>query len=148
MTAKNPMLVVLVAAAAIGLAGCGSSSDSTKTAPTPATSSTSKDTASSTPSSTSTSSAPSTSAATSDTAAISIKDFAYQGPASVKPGAMVTVTNADSETHTLTSDESGEFDVNVTGGGGTATFPAPSKPGSYPYHCNFHGDMHGTLVVK
>ncbi|MGI8612722.1 MAG: cupredoxin domain-containing protein [Nocardioidaceae bacterium] len=40
------------------------------------------------------------------------------------------------------------FDVNVTAGGGTATFTAPTKPGSYPYHCTYHSSMHGTLVVK
>jgi plastocyanin len=39
------------------------------------------------------------------------------------------------------------FDVDVSAGG-TATFTAPSKPGSYPYHCKYHGNMHATLVVK
>lgn len=48
-----------------------------------------------------------------------------------------------------TSDQSGLFDVTVNASGGTATFTAPpSKPGTYPYHCTFHSDMHGTLVVK
>jgi plastocyanin len=40
-------------------------------------------------------------------------------------------------------------DVNVNvKGNGTTTFTAPIKPGTYPYHCNFHGNMKGTLTVK
>ncbi len=76
-----------------------------------------------------------------------IKNFAYQGPSSVKPGATVSVTNQDSTAHTVTSDMSGQFDVTVAPGA-TETFKAPSKPGSYAYHCNFHAEMHGVLVVK
>jgi plastocyanin len=79
---------------------------------------------------------------------ITIKNFAFQGPTSVKPGAQVMVMNSDSETHSVTSDTSGLFDANVDGGGGTATLTAPTKPGSYPYHCKYHSNMHGTLVVK
>jgi plastocyanin len=39
------------------------------------------------------------------------------------------------------------FDVSVDAGG-TAKVTAPTKPGSYPHHCTFHSNMHGTLVVK
>lgn len=81
-----------------------------------------------------------------EAAAITIADFEFQGPDSVAPGAEVTVTNEDSTSHTVTADE-GSFDVTVEGGA-TATFTAPSEPGSYDYVCNFHGDMTGTLVVK
>ncbi len=149
MKTNKRLFAVLATAAVIGLSGCGSSSDSSNTAPTPSSSevTTSSSTKSSTPESES-STPPATQANTSDTAAIEIKDFAYEGPATVAAGAKVTVTNADSETHTLTSDESGQFDVNVTAGGKTATFTAPTEPGSYPYHCTFHSDMHGVLVVK
>ena len=31
---------------------------------------------------------------------------------------------------------------------GTATLTAPSKPGTYPFHCSIHTQMLGTLVVK
>ncbi len=31
---------------------------------------------------------------------------------------------------------------------GTATFTAPTAPGTYPYHCIFHANMKGTLTVK
>lgn len=78
---------------------------------------------------------------------VTIKNFAYSGDSSVKPGEVVMVTNADAEAHTLTSDTSGLFSVTVQPNG-MATFHAPMKPGSYAYHCDFHSNMHGTLVVR
>lgn len=80
-------------------------------------------------------------------ATVIIKNFAFSGPSSVGPGAQVTVTNDDSEAHTFTADGAGGFDVKVDPGA-SATFTAPMKPGSYPYHCSFHSNMHGTLEVK
>jgi plastocyanin len=80
-------------------------------------------------------------------AVITIKDFKYEVPASVKPGAMVTVTNADSAPHTLTVKDEGGLDLEVKGGG-TVIFPAPDDPGEYEIICNFHPQMSGTLVVK
>jgi plastocyanin len=80
-------------------------------------------------------------------AVISIRDFKYEVPGSVKPGAMVTVTNADSVPHTLTVKGEGGFDIEVQGGG-TVIFPAPDAPGEYEIFCNFHPQMIGTLVVK
>jgi plastocyanin len=140
MNPKNLLLAAVTTAALIGMSGCGSSSDSAKAAPP------SKSSARTSPessSSTSGKSAPSAAAAM-----ITIKSFAFQGPTSVEPGAQVMVMNSDSETHSVTSDTSGLFDANVDGGGGTATLTAPTKPGSYPYHCKYHANMHGTLVVK
>ena len=81
-------------------------------------------------------------------AVITIKDFEYGAPLTVAPGAVVTVTNMDSAGHTVTADQGQAFDVDVKGSGGTATFTAPTAPGSYPYHCTFHPNMHGTLTVK
>jgi plastocyanin len=80
--------------------------------------------------------------------AITIKDFGYGAPMTVPPGAVVTVTNMDSAGHTVTADRDQTFDVDVQGSGGTATFTAPSAPGSYPYHCTYHPNMRGTLIVK
>jgi plastocyanin len=79
-------------------------------------------------------------------AAITIKGFRYVVPASVAPGAMVTVTNGDSENHTLTADTTGGFDVKAAAGA-PVTFAAPSKPGSYHFHCTYHANMHGVLIV-
>jgi plastocyanin len=82
-------------------------------------------------------------------AVITIKDFKYQVPASVKPGATVTVTNADSAPHTLTAKDKdkGGFDVQVPVGG-TVIFHAPDTPGEYAIICSFHPQMTGTLDVK
>ena len=77
---------------------------------------------------------------------ISIAHFRFGVPASVAPGAQITIKNGDSQAHTVTS-TTGEFDVKVDPDR-TATFTAPSKPGSYPFVCSFHGNMTGTLVVK
>jgi plastocyanin len=65
----------------------------------------------------------------------------------VAAGSTVTVMNMDSESHSVSADGAGGFDVTVQPGK-SATFTAPDKPGSYPYHCTFHSDMHGTLVVR
>lgn len=92
--------------------------------------------------------APATTTAATTVATITIRNFDYGAPVSVPPGAVVTVTNLDSAGHTVTVDQGSAFDVDVRGGGGTATFTAPSAPGSYPYHCTFHPGMHGTLTVK
>lgn len=99
---------------------------------------------SSTPPAGGTSSAPAKTAA----AKITIKDFKYQLPATVKPGQKITVTNSDNVNHTVTSDKGGVFDAVVDSNGGTKTFTAPSKPGKYPFHCTYHANMHGTLVVS
>jgi len=79
-------------------------------------------------------------------ATITIEGFKYSD-VTVPPGAQVTVINKDSAKHTVTSDASGGFDVDVAGNG-QATFTAPSTPGSYPYHCTYHPSMHGTLTVS
>ncbi len=135
--ALGPFTAVLTAVlAAAVLAGCGDSS--------------SADTATQQPMS-SMSSSPgdhmSAGMAAGSKAAFTIEDFAFSGPRSVEPGATVTVTNDDSETHSLTADGAGGFDVDVPPGT-SRTFTAPSTAGSYPFHCNFHSNMHGTLTVK
>ncbi|MDX6296918.1 MAG: hypothetical protein QOI51_775 [Nocardioidaceae bacterium] len=138
---RLPLLATFATAAVITVSGCGSSSGGSN-APTP-------------PKPSHPTSAMSPGMAKSPSSQgmagmvmVTIKNFAYQGAMTVKPGATVMVTNQDSETHTLTSDQAGMFSVNVVAGGGSARFNAPSKPGRYPYHCDFHSNMHGILVVK
>ncbi len=87
------------------------------------------------------------SAAAQPAAMIHIDKFKYAVPASVSPGAKVSVMNMDGEAHTVTADSGGGFDDKATAGAVT-TFTAPSKPGSYPFHCTYHSNMHGVLVVK
>jgi plastocyanin len=59
----------------------------------------------------------------------------------------VTVVNNDESSHTVTSDTNA-FDVRISGGGGFSTFTAPTTPGTYPFHCNYHAGMQGSLVVQ
>jgi plastocyanin len=77
---------------------------------------------------------------------ITIKSFEYSHTGKVMPGSKVTVTNEDGIAHTVTADSGNAFDVTV-GAGKSATFTAPSKPGTYPFHCTYHSNMHGTLEV-
>lgn len=78
---------------------------------------------------------------------ITIKNFGYQVPSSVKAGSTVMVKNDDSVSHTVTADSGHAFDVTIQPGA-TEHFTAPSKSGSYKFHCNFHANMHGTLTVS
>ncbi|WP_326710683.1 cupredoxin family copper-binding protein [Streptomyces sp. NBC_01474] len=79
---------------------------------------------------------------------VTIKGFAFH-PATfeVSPGTKITVTNEDSATHTLTADDK-SFDTGDLAQGKSATFTAPSKPGSYSYICTIHTNMKGTLTVR
>ena len=95
-----------------------------------------------------TSAMPGTAGSSAAAAAITIKNFDYGAPITVSPGATVTVTNKDSAEHTVTADQGSAFDVEVKENGGPGTFTAPSAPGTYPYHCTYHPNMHGTLTVQ
>lgn len=138
MKITQALVGVVLTAGVFTLAGCSTSGDSSSNEP-PAMNSPS-------------SSAPSDMASTppasaAKSAMISIKSFAYEVPATVEPGAKITVKNADSTSHTVTSDSGNDFDA-IVPGGGSATFTAPMKPGTYPFHCTYHSNMHGELVVK
>ena len=65
---------------------------------------------------------------------------------SQKTGATVNIKNNDPFTHTVTSDDGSSFNVSVDGNK-TATITAPTKAGTYKFHCNIHSFMHGTLTV-
>jgi plastocyanin len=89
-----------------------------------------------------------TSPSGSSTPTIVIKNFAFQ-PASltVAPGATVTVQNDDSATHTITASNKA-FDTGHIDPGMSATFTAPTTPGTYSYICSIHQFMMGTLTVS
>ena len=76
-----------------------------------------------------------------------IDNFQYKTPASVSPGATVRVMNMDAQAHTVTADTGNAFGVTVPAGA-TVTFTAPATAGSYAFHCEYHANMHGSLVVK
>ncbi|WP_220725896.1 cupredoxin domain-containing protein [Arthrobacter cheniae] len=76
---------------------------------------------------------------------ITITGFQYSGTGTISPGTQISVTNTDSEVHTVTANN-GAFDVTVPGGE-TVTFAAPTEGGTYSFFCKFHGNMKGSLTV-
>lgn len=82
-----------------------------------------------------------------DSVVITISDYEYDVPDAIGPGTEITVSNEDSVTHTVTSDEEGLFDVTIDGGS-EATFTVPDEPGEYPFHCTPHPFMTSTLVIE
>jgi plastocyanin len=122
-----PARLVVAGLCAVSLVACGSSGSSSSSGASASSSSASSD-------------------AGSTESTITIKDFAFTTPDSVSPGATITVDNEDGTAHTVTSNDGDAFDDAASEG--TTTFTAPTKPGSYPFHCSIHPSMHGTLVVQ
>ena len=81
------------------------------------------------------------------TTAITIDNFAFSPQAiTVKVGDTVTWTNNDSTAHFPTSDDNSFTAGEVQPGAKvTATF---SKAGTFTYHCAFHPEMTGTIIVQ
>ena len=79
---------------------------------------------------------------------IVISNMAYTVPPSVSPGQQLTIVNKDEMNHTVTSDQKGVFDIVASGSGGVMSFTAPATPGTYPFHCKYHANMHGVLTVQ
>lgn len=80
---------------------------------------------------------------------VEIKNFAFSPKEiTVKPGTKLTVTNMDISGHSFTSDDGSSFDAGIISQGKSVVVTAPTKPGSYPFHCTPHPNMQGTLVVK
>lgn len=82
-------------------------------------------------------------------ASVETKNFAFV-PAmlTVKAGEKITFTNRDGAKHSVTSTDGTSFDTGLLGKDESATFTAPTKPGSYPFYCTLHPNMKGTLVVE
>ena len=78
---------------------------------------------------------------------VGIKDFSFApSPLTVAPGTTVTWTNHDEETHTITSTSGAFGSAGLDLGEEYAhTF---STPGVYPYTCDLHPFMRGTIVVN
>lgn len=149
MKLKQAMIIVALAGVAGGLTGCGAQNGPSEAVPQ-ATFSSAAATAASSPQAGQASSAPATTSSASDApeeAVITIKDFQYELPASVAPGATVTVINEDTAPHTVTAENDGGFDATAAGGE-TVTFTAPEEPGEYPIICTYHPQMSATLVVQ
>jgi plastocyanin len=81
------------------------------------------------------------------TAQISIINLSFQ-PATItiRAGDSVTWTNNDSTTHTSASD-SGVWDSGFLNPGQSFTRQFTTA-GTFPFHCNIHTFMHGTIIVQ
>ncbi len=64
----------------------------------------------------------------------------------IAKGTSITFKNNDRDSHTATADD-GHFDTDTIAPGATAEITFKTA-GSFPYHCNFHGAMTGTIVVN
>jgi plastocyanin len=77
---------------------------------------------------------------------ITIHNFMFNpSTLTVKIGATVTVHNTDSTDHTVTALD-GAFNTGPIPAGKSATFTV-SKAGTFPFHCNIHNYMTGTIQV-
>jgi plastocyanin len=78
---------------------------------------------------------------------VAIENFTY-GPLAitVKKGTAVTWTNKDSAAHTVTADKGQGPASGTLQQGDKYTFTY-NTAGTFTYHCNFHGNMTGTVVV-
>lgn len=80
---------------------------------------------------------------------IEISEFKFSPDSlTVKPGQIISVFNRDSVGHTVTADDGTSFESGLLRKDQSGTITAPSKPGSYSFHCSPHPNMKGTLVVE
>ena len=79
-------------------------------------------------------------------AAITIEDFAFDGPTTAVAGSSLRVTNRDGTPHTLTFRNS-EADTGTVDDDTTVTLTAPSVPGTYAYFCRIHPSMEGEIEL-
>ena len=79
---------------------------------------------------------------------VTIRDFKYAPPSiSATVGGKLTFANADNAEHTATADTKSAFDTGAITHGRSKAITL-TKAGSFPYHCDFHPFMHGTVIVK
>jgi plastocyanin len=125
-------LPVLLITVALGACGSSSSGDQTKTKPAA-------------PKATKQAATPAPQKG--GTTAVQIKGFDYHPKTlMVKAGTRITWTDKDSANHTVTADDK-SFDVgNISAGArGSHTF---AKAGTFAYHCTYHPNMHGRVIVR
>ena len=122
---RRLITLTMVAALAVGLAACGSSSNNGNADP-----------------------GAGQGGGDSTNAAVTIENFKFTTDP-VKAGSIVTVANDDASTHSVASDEDGQFETaEDIEPGASGTFDAPEEPGTYPFHCGIHNFMKGLLTVE
>jgi plastocyanin len=80
--------------------------------------------------------------------AVAISGFSFS-PASVtvNVGDTVTWTNSDAQAHTATADDA-SWDTGTIGGSGGTGAVTFATAGTFPYHCDIHPQMTGTVTVQ
>jgi plastocyanin len=83
------------------------------------------------------------------TEAVTIDDFEFM-PAelTVQAGEEVAVTNEDTAAHTLSADDGADFDTGAIEADGDEGSFTVEEPGTYPFICEFHPTMTGTLTAE
>jgi plastocyanin len=134
-SAPRVFLTSLLAVTALAFSSCGDDEDSDTTAAGGGATTTETE---------STAPAPSGDAVRAEK--VEIVEFTYQpDPGTIEEGGKVTWINRDSAPHTATADDD-SFDTETVEQGKlkSETFKAA---GTYPYFCEIHPDMHGTVEV-
>jgi plastocyanin len=137
-----PWQAMAAGAVAILLLGACSSSARPASAPSSATSSPSQATTGA--------SSPSAAPPSSAVPVLTISGFAFHPDhLTVTPGEKIKVTNQDAAPHTVTAKAGAAlFSTGNLSQGQSATIVAPSRPGDYPFYCQVHVFMTGTLTVS
>src|SRR3989344_5701574 len=79
---------------------------------------------------------------------VSISNFAFSpSTLTIKKGDMITWTNKDSVSHTVTSDSGDELDSNMLSKGKTYSHTF-NKAGTFNYHCTPHPSMKAKIIVE
>lgn len=130
------LLAPALVATALTLSACGGDDDDTTTESPPAAETTNE----------SSGSAPAPSGEAARAEKVKIVEFTYQpDPVTVQLGGKVIWQNEDTAPHTATADD-GSFDTGTLEQGKlkSETF---KDAGTYPYFCEIHPDMRGTVEV-
>lgn len=80
------------------------------------------------------------------TSTINIYNMAFPASTTVKKGTTVKWYNQDGYAHTVTSDDGTSFSSGNLAASATFSYTA-NTAGTFPYHCNIHSGMKGTLIV-
>jgi len=134
------LLVAILLAVSLAFAACGDSDDDTTGSATTTETTTEEDTTDAG------GSAPAPSGEAARAEKVKIVEFTYDpDPVTVQVGGKVIWQNEDAAPHTATADD-GSFDTGTIEQGkiGSETF---KEAGTYPYFCEIHPDMHGSVEV-
>jgi plastocyanin len=81
---------------------------------------------------------------------VALKNSAFQPrTTTIQAGDRLIWIDQDPIEHTVTSDTGAWESIGLAPDGSTAFRPLPfDTPGVYPYHCEIHADMTGTIIVQ